>query len=466
MYGYHVDRLKHQSLYFAVGNTYVFDVSHYTMPEKPFVLLDSNGDVYSVGVTYTLDGFVKTAEQYVAGFEAASSRSLSYTPTVTISLTYDCYIETGVGGTIAVSNSATQSVDIASTVVTDGHPEVQFLNDHSNHTVTALGRTVVITPTLPLPGSTTINAHFATGVVKNHLGPFAFNFSTCDCVCRTESPYQIQAGDDVGFISSGVDRTAGSRLCQWQLTGPPGRIMSLSLNDLYIPPSLNDTADPALLDNPECITDYLELRDGDDSGRVIWRKCRSNFTVDEAFEMTSNQLYLVLKTSGPSNASFSAEYGDSQKQLDLVFSPDTNNPPVMVGIPISIPWSTAYPLPGSSWVGLFEQGTCDEDNEWRHACYIASKSLPADTSAGVVEFPYPEYRTAGYYELRFFSGANQGRTCNVQNRYYNDNDATTYSKCQLTALATATVYVAPAGSVPQEHVPGLREYDSRYLLIQ
>ena len=80
--------------------------------------------------------------------------------------------------------------------------------------------------------------------------------------------------------------------------------------------------------------------------------------------------------------------------------------------------------------------------------------------------PVNECREAGYYELRFFTGANQGRTCNVQNRYYNDNDVTSYSKCQLMALATVTVYVAPAGSVPQEHVPGLREYDSRFYLVK
>lgn len=417
-------------------------------------------------MTYTLDGFVTTAEQYIAGFRTASVRSLSYTPTSAVTLTYDCYVETGVGGIIEVKNGALQNIDIASTATADGIAEVNFLNDHSNQLVTALGTVVVITPITPLPPSATISATVATGVIKNHLGPFALSFDTCDCVCRSNSPYEIQASDDVGHISSGVDWSAGSRLCQWQLTAPPGRILSVSLNNLYIPPSLNDTADPALLDNADCTHDYLELRDGDDSGRVIWRKCRSDFTIDQTFEMTSNQLYLVLKTSGASNASFSAEYGDSQKQLDLVFTQDTNGPPVMVGIPILIPWVTVYPLPGSSWVGLYKQGSCDEDNEWRHNCMLASKSLPAGTATGVVEFPYPEYREAGYYELRFFTGANQGRTCNVQNRYYNDDDVTSYSKCQLMALATVTVYVAPAGSVPQEHVPGLREYDSRFYLVK
>ena len=38
MYGYHVDRVKHQSLHFHVANTYTFNLNHYTMPEKPLVL--------------------------------------------------------------------------------------------------------------------------------------------------------------------------------------------------------------------------------------------------------------------------------------------------------------------------------------------------------------------------------------------------------------------------------------------
>ena len=191
--------------------------------------LDSNGDVYSVGVTYTLDGFVKTPVQYIAEFEAASTRTLSYTPTSATTLTYDCYVETGVGGTIDVLNQATQSVDITSTAITDGNLEVHWGNDHSNHSLTTMGRVVTITPTRLLPASATVMATFGTGVVKNHLVPFALNFDTCDCVCRSNSPYEIEAGDSVGYVSSGIDRTVGSRLCQWQLTAPPGRVMSISL---------------------------------------------------------------------------------------------------------------------------------------------------------------------------------------------------------------------------------------------
>ena len=72
---------------------------------------------------------------------------------------------------------------------------------------------------------------------------------------------------------------------------------------------------------------------------------------------------------------------------------------------------------------------------------------------------------SGYYELRFFAGPNQGRTCNALNRQFNDEDNVAYSKCQLVALSTGVVYVAPIGSAPQTHVPGLKEHDTAYMRI-
>lgn len=455
LWAYHLDRMKQQQLNFDIGSTYTFRQDHTTMAENPLVLLDSNGDVYTTGVTFTLDGMVKTAAQYLAEFHTASSRRLSFTPTKVVPMVYDNYNLLGAGSSIEINHPSSMSIDISSTAIMDGKPEVNF---GSNLT---MGAVITFVPYVPLAGSTLVQATFATGVMDNFLGPYIFNFTTCECVCRSTSPFQIEAGDEVGYISSGLDRTAGSRLCKWQLTSPPGRVLSLSLSSFDIPSTAVNQSDP------HCETDYLELHDGDDQGRMLWRKCGSNFTQDEVFEMSSNQLYLVLSTSGPSNATFMAEYGDSQKSLDLVFS-DSNGggPPLMVGTPLSVRWSTVYALPstGTSWVGLFKQGECDEDNEWRHQCAIATKTLPASTMDGVVSFDYPEYRDAGYYEVRFFTGANQGRVCNVQNRQFADDDATSYSRCQLVSLATHTVYMAAAGSVPQVHVAGMNEYDTRYSL--
>ena len=117
---------------------------------------------------------------------------------------------------------------------------------------------------------------------------------------------------------------------------------------------------------------------------------------DETFEMSGNELYLALVTSGPSNASFVANYAPLTEKLSLVFAePTPGEPPVSVGQTISVGWSTAYPLPayGASWVGLFRQGTCDEEEaEGQHSCYIASQTLLSGGTSGTVEFSYSDYR--------------------------------------------------------------------------
>jgi hypothetical protein len=298
--------------------------------------------------------------------------------------------------------------------------------------------------------------------MNNFLGPFSVNFTTCACICRSTAPYQIEASASGGLIASGLDRTAGTRLCQWQLTAPPGQLLSLSLVNLDIRSTSGS--------DPECIHDYLELREGSASqGHVLWRKCGSNFSQDEIFQVDSNQLYLVLATGGPSNASFEAQYSDSSRALLPVFSePAPGSVPVMVGGVLAMPWSTAYPLSahGTSWVGLYEQGACDDENELRHLCYIAAQTLEPSTSSGVVEFSYADYRNSGYFELRFFVGADQGRTCSVQNRQFNDHDMSddykVYSTCQLSAIAQGTAFVAPVGTAPQAHVPGLKEKHSNF----
>lgn len=224
--------------------------------------------------------------------------------------------------------------------------------------------------------------------------------------------------------------------------------------------------------NQGCGDDYLELRDGPDAdSHLVWRKCGSNFSKNEVFELSGNTMFLLLTTTARSNTTFIAKYGKSQRTVQLEFGAQPAGPPAMVGSPLSVPWYTVEPIPksGGSWVGLYIQGTCDEDNEWRHQCYLAAHALPVGTSEGVVEFGYMQYRSAaGYYELRFFTGDSQGMQCNVQNRQHHDamDDWEAYSRCQLVALARTTVYMAAPGSVPQTRVAGTREFDSQYLMFR
>jgi hypothetical protein len=180
-------------------------------------------------------------------------------------------------------------------------------------------------------------------------------------------------------------------------------------------------------------------------------------------------MHLKMVTSGITSASFSMGYGAASRELQLVFTdPSAFGPPPQVGNDISVMWSTIEPIPatGTAWVGLYEQGQCDEDNEWRHKCYKGAFTLPVGKTEGTVNFAYGNngYMRAGYYELRFFSGDAQGLACNVQNRAHHDL-STEYSMCQLQALATQTVYVAAAGTVPMTHVPGLKEWDHNYQMF-
>jgi hypothetical protein len=237
-------------------------------------------------------------------------------------------------------------------------------------------------------------------------------------------------------------------------------MVSLSLSAFDVPTSSNG-----------CDTDYLELRDGaEKTARLVWRKCGSTFDPNEVFDLTSNMAHLTLVTSSSSNASFVAQYGAVTRDLQLTFTdPAETGPPVQLGNDLLVPWSTIEPIPksGTAWAGLFKAGSCDEDNEWRHQCYIATDTLEPGAIDGVVTFKYTlngnnGYMASGSYDVRFFAGVSQGHSCNIQNRMMTNNDANEYSRCQLSALATIRVYIAAPGTVPITHVPGTREYDSNW----
>jgi hypothetical protein len=448
LYKFHVDGLISQALDLAVGNTYTFDLTHSTMVQKPFVLLQ-DGALYTAGVTFMLNGLSVSSSVYLAGYESATSRELVFTPTEAADLVYDCYTDIGIGASTTVTSPSSQLIDISSSAVTaDGAYEV-----------VASGKTITITPVAPLFASSLITVTLATGVVANLVGPVQVNFTTCDCICYAARPYEI-ASDDFGAVSSGIDR-GGARTCQWSVSASPGTMLSLSVLALDIP-AVGDST------NYDCGNDYLEIRDGADiDARVVWRMCGTEAPF-ESYDSTTNAVHLMLVTSGASNASFTMNYGEANRELQPVFGahPLANGgPPPQVGNDISISWSTSEPIPssGAAWVGLYNQGYCNEDNEWRHKCHLATFALPAGATSGVAIFPYGDsgYRSSGYYDVRFFSGISQGLVCNVQNRQIVD-DETSYSKCQLEALATQTVYVAAAGSVPMSHVPGTKEYDHNY----
>lgn len=450
IYKYYVDDLPQPPLKFTVGHTYVFDLNHQTMSPHPLVL-KFLGVVHDTDVTYELDGVVVDYASWLSLFQNSLARTLTIQPTQAINLEYDRFSGPAVGGTVEVTIASSLYIDLGSTAVTsDGVPEVALA-----------GNVVTITPVVPLPASQLVTVTVSSGVIAN-LEAFSLSFTTCSCVCTSSSPYEVQA-DRVGTISSGVD-LSGPRTCQWRLLSDPGSMISLSIQQLHIP-TVNGTT------NWNCGSDYLELRDGSSKdAKLVWRKCGiAPPDLNQVFHLTSNSMHLMLVTSGTNNASFVANY-DSARELQMVLvGPSTDSPPVMVGSDLTIRWFSIAPIPKSmnSWIALYKQGTCDDDNEWRHHCYLASQTLQGGLMQGEVKFRYAMngnngYISSGYYDVRFFSGSSQGHTCNAHNRQMTDNDATEYSRCQLQALSTVEVYIAPPGSVPNAHVPGSKEFDSRY----
>ncbi len=90
------------------GGTYTFDASDSSNGSHPFVLGTSSGTdgSYSTGVTYKLDGVVKTYSQYTSGYSSASSRQLIITVAASApTLYYNCSIHSGMGGQIDTNSN-------------------------------------------------------------------------------------------------------------------------------------------------------------------------------------------------------------------------------------------------------------------------------------------------------------------------------------------------------------------------
>ena len=94
------------------GSTYVFDSSDSSVDNHPFVIgTSSNGDAYSTGVTYTLDGTDVTYSAYISGFAAATTRKLTITvPASAPTLYYWCYYHSSMGGQINTNTNVGSSV--------------------------------------------------------------------------------------------------------------------------------------------------------------------------------------------------------------------------------------------------------------------------------------------------------------------------------------------------------------------
>ena len=101
------------------GVTYTFDQSDssnatYASVHHPLMIsatLDgelNGGSHYMTGVTYKLDGVVKTMAQYVSGFVAATTRTVEWTPAASApdTLYYWCHFHTGQGNSFSIGDGS------------------------------------------------------------------------------------------------------------------------------------------------------------------------------------------------------------------------------------------------------------------------------------------------------------------------------------------------------------------------
>jgi hypothetical protein len=93
----------------------------------------------------------------------------------------------------------------------------------------------------------------------------------------------------------------------------------------------------------------------------------------------------------------------------------------------------------NSWIGLYKAGECPEGTEWQHRCYLGAKSIVAGTQSGQVSFTFDEYKTAGEFDVRYFSGDTfdgQGARC----RGLVNSPHETYVHCVLEAVVTSSPF--------------------------
>jgi len=93
-----------------------------------------------------------------------------------------------------------------------------------------------------------------------------------------------------------------------------------------------------------------------------------------------------------------------------------------------------------SWMGLYRSKSCSSADVNIHKCYIAYRMLPENVTSGELRFNQLEYKEAGDYDVRYFTGDTrhgQGVVCRGLKEIKD-----TYLQCVLEASTTSrTVFV-------------------------
>jgi len=158
-------------------------------------------------------------------------------------------------------------------------------------------------------------------------------------------------------------------------------------------------------------------------------------------------IYKICYATKNSEGESQADFKELSRELEILPPPATRAKltvprTVMLGQDIIIRWESNIDLqtrvtPPNTWIGLYPAGGCEEENEWRHQCYVTFSFIEAGVESGTVRFSQSEYKNAGEYDVRYFVGDSrngQGEICKGLTGVEHE----TYVQCMLSPTVTSS----------------------------
>jgi len=247
------------------------------------------------------------------------------------------------------------------------------------------------------------------------------------------------------------------RQCAFLFQAPPGNVITFD----WIEFNMN-----------HCTEDYLILRDGL-RAQIPQYGSKLCGAMPSKTQFTGNTVRVEVLTTQPTS-NFKIWVAHNFNRLTFHMNPkhDHNHAAYALGSDIAIRWSLELHFPGSEdhgWFGLYNVGAC-ESGIAANECWLATRSLPAHQTEGTVIFYNNEYKRAGWYDIRYFSGDASGTACAVPeevsdvNQTLYQDESSQFQRCVMTAVASVSIEVTAsvANFAPgrAEQLPGFELYQN------
>jgi len=210
------------------GVTYTFDQSDssnatYASVHHPLMIsatLDgelNGGSHYTTGVTYKLDGVVRTMAEYVSGFVAATTRTIEWTPAASApdTLYYWCHFHTGQGNSFSIGDGSwvelldtnSSLADLAGVDLSTPPATGQVLKFDGSHWVASNDLTGGGGGGLALTDLSATNATASGGgslAYNSGTGAFTFTPPDLSSFLTTETDPVFSASDAAAVTAAGI----------------------------------------------------------------------------------------------------------------------------------------------------------------------------------------------------------------------------------------------------------------------